>query len=156
MEFIKNPIFLKEYKTDSGFRLVEAKNNWISFRSEPSSYVIPGESKPRPTIDLILLGAIFIELPTCFNELKLTKPKDNLSKIYAEKYDKNFNNLENKERVYAIESQGNRFHIVTANLWILIHKERTLELPLNYFYDGDLKRYNDYLENYVEKWIKIE
>lgn len=154
--FAKDPIYLKEYENDAAFWLLEAKNNWIVFRTQPSSHLLPGETKPRPSVDLILLGAMFIELPTCICGLSITKPKDGLSRIYAEKHDKGFELLGNNERVYAIESAANRFHIVAANLWIHVHKKRIFELPIQHFYDGEIESYNKYLDKFVEEWIKIE
>ena len=151
--FVKNPVYRNEYTNDSGFRLLEAIENWIVFRAVVSSYIIPGESEPRPTVDIMFLGAIYIELPTHIKGLKVTKPKDNLSKNYAEKYDKGFNF---DERVYAIESNGNRYHVVASNLWIHVHKKRISELPIKHFISQDLDSYNNYLSKYVQDWIKIK
>ena len=148
---IKNPVYLREFSVPCVFWFFEAKGNWIVFRSHPSSYTPEGETKPRPSVDLILLGAIFIELETTLYGLKITRPRDQLSATYREKYDQGFNFSENEERVYAIESQGNRFHVITANLWIHIHKQRMGESPLNHFYDGDITKYNEYLDKYVEQ-----
>jgi len=156
MEFVKNPVYRKEFKTDGGFRLFEAKGDWLVFRCQPSSYIVPGESKKRTTVDLILQGTIFIELPTLIHGFKLTRPRDNLSKSFADQWDRNNFWGTEEERVYAIETEGNRFHIVGANLWIQILNERISESPLSHFYHGSLEQYNEYLERYVEEWIKIE
>jgi hypothetical protein len=58
---------------------LEAKGNWMVFRNEVSSYFLPNTTKLKPTVDLIFVEAMLIEIPTYFKGIKITKPKDKLS-----------------------------------------------------------------------------
>lgn len=154
--FKKNPVNQKEYKTDSWFRILEARGDWFVFRRQVSSYIVPGESAPRPTIDIVLVGAMFIELPMIIEGFTITKPRNELSKKFSERYDKGNDFLEAGERTYSIETNGNRHHIVTSNLWIHVHNQQLRISPLDYLGSSDLDKHNYYYENFVEEWIKID
>lgn len=155
--FKRKPILRKEYQDKDGvYWLKEAKPDWMVFRTQPSSHTFPGDSGPAPTIDLILIGAAYLETPTNIYGLKITKPRDATAKTLARRFNQVDSETDLVERVYAIESEGFRYNIVTGNLWIHIHKGRISESPLDFLYDGDLEKYNYYLETFVEQWIKID
>ena len=54
------------------------------------------------TIDLIFVGAMYFELVSRFEQIKISRPNDEKSFELAKNFDKGFEFLESDERVYKI------------------------------------------------------
>jgi hypothetical protein len=102
-------------------------------------------------IDLIFGGVLFVELPSSLFGIKISKPCDEKA-LELEKRFTTYQAAEYKgEFVYALESQGNRFHIVASALWI---HENTLPTSSLIPMCKD-RKVEEYYANYVKKEYKL-
>ncbi len=155
--FSKEISYVEKYEINSWVRILEANQDWIVYRSYPSNHTFEGQPKVLPRVDLILLGVKYIELKTDFyNGFSISKPKNEKSLEIAKKFDNFSNEKEDELRVYEIKSKEGNFYVLTANLWIHVHKEKTGELPLKHLITPDLETYNNYLDIFIKDWIKIK
>ena len=153
------PTFLSEYRKERAFVLFDAtslyRNGYLLFRSMGAMSVMPGEPCPRPSIDLIFLGTKYIELPTEILGVRIYKPRDSKTKELSELFDTNFFSGPD-ERVYVIESEGRRYHVVASNFWIHEHNQIMSHSSLIALRSEDLKERDAYFREYVQAWYKIE
>lgn len=148
--FGKEIEYFEKYENKSNFAFEEANKNWVVYSSEVSSHTFESQPYLIPTVSLIFVGAMYVEMPNYFDGVKITKPNDERSLELAKKFDKGYEYLESSERVYKIESQNNSFYIVAANLWIHEHNCQYQESFIEKF------NYSDYLHEKVRNWIKLK
>lgn len=148
--FGKEIQYVEKYENKSNFAFIEANRDWIIFRSQVSSHTTVSQPFLIPTVNLVLVGALYFEWTNYFGGIKITKPNDKKSLELAEKFDKGYEYLESAERVYKIESQTNSFYVVAAHLWIHEHNCQYQESFIEYF------NYSNYLQEKVRNWIKIK
>lgn len=148
--FNKEIKYVETYENKSNFSLLEAKSDWLVYRSEVSSHTTKEQPNLIPTVDLVFIEAMYFELLNHFKGIKITKQNDFKSLELAKKYDKGFEYLESSERVLMIESQGSCLYVVAAHLWIHEHNFQCR----NHFFEEF--NYNSYLRNTVKSWIKLK
>lgn len=149
--FGKEINYVEKYENDSGFKFREANETWIVYQSEVSSHTTIYNPVLIPTVDIIFVGTMYIELLSQFKKITISKANDKKSFELAKKFDNGFDFLQSDERVYKIESQNDSFYVVTAHLWI---HEHYCQYPTDSF----IKNFNndEYLKKYVKNWVKIK
>src|SRR5262245_37755189 len=120
------PTYLKEYESPYAFRLYDVFKDNLLLRCQGGIFLAEDVGGD---IDLIFLGAEYIELPMLLHGIRISKPRDNLALSIEKKYAPNRLSVPG-DRVYAIESEGNRYHIIASNFWIQVCKDHTLESSL--------------------------
>ena len=149
--FGKEIKYVEKYESDSSFRFIEANEIWIVYQSEVSSHRTDLQPTLISTVDLIFVGAMYFELLSRFENVIISKAKDDKSLELARKFDNGFDFLESDERVYKIESQNNLFYVVAAHLWI---HEHNCQYPTKSFIENF--NFDEYLKRYVKNWVKIK
>jgi hypothetical protein len=106
-------------------------------------------------IDLIFLGTDYIQLPTRLDGVAVTQPRD----APAVECEKEFGTSRRGEtpqgrRVFAIESEGRRFHVVAAKLWVMT-RTHTGKSSLPVLFGDDLAARETYINEQVKEWYKM-
>jgi hypothetical protein len=153
-EFSMEPQFIKEFSSEHHFDIWDAQpgGHLLLLRS------YGGDHDPVTT-DLIFAGVLYVELPSMLYGLRVTLPCDDKA-IEIEKSHTTFQCVSDDykgEFVYAIESQGKRYHVVASTLWIQVHTlpdgQSTL-FTFNMY--GDEERRKEYYDFHLKEWYKIE
>ncbi len=139
------PILVTDYISDRTFDIydAEAGYHFLLVRSSGGQHNV--------NVDLIFGGVLYVEIPSCLFGIKVSKPCDEKA-VELEKRFTTYQSAHYKgEFVYAIESEGNRFHIVASVLWIHVNTlaESSL-IPM--CKEGK----QEYYENYVKKEYKLQ
>jgi len=147
-----DPKYLKEYSSEKHFVLYEAAP-YTGLCGEMVVFRAMGGKFAGPSIDLIFLGLVYFEMPNRLQGVRVWRPRDEgaiqFGKSYAPYYGEQLG-----DKVYAVESNGKRFHAIAGNFWVHVHREfnRVSALkPLN-----DLDARDEYIERYVKDWYKVE
>lgn len=103
-------------------------------------------------VDLIFAAIQYLEIPFLLYGVRITRPRDeqaiSLEKKFAAKtYDGDF--------VYAIESQGKRFHVIASTLLIHVNTLPIGISSLTPMCKGELDDQKAYYAQYVKEWYKI-
>ena len=92
-------------------------------------------------------------MPNELRGVRVGQPRDEAALEFAKSFARQ-NAEELVDRVYAVETNGKRFHCIAAKLWVHVHRElnRVSALtPLN-----DLDARDAYIQRYVKEWYKVE
>jgi hypothetical protein len=152
-EFSMEPQYLKEFSSEHIFDIseVEIDGRLLLLRNSAGL--------PSPvTTDLIFAGVLYIELPSLLFGVRITLPCDEKA-VEIEKNHTTYQCLSDEfkgEFVYAIESQGKRYHVVASTLWIHIHTLPNGESTLFTFRADNEERRKDYYSHNLKEWYKIE
>ena len=109
-----------------------------------------------PSVDLIFLGIGYYELPSELNSFRVSKPRDQqaleFSKAMPHQHRQKSGD-ELCERLYAVESDGKRFHVFGAKCWVFEYSEPQRSSALSAL--NDLSHRDAYLERYVRRWYSV-
>src|SRR5687768_7810502 len=112
---MKEPTSISEYSSPRSFHLFDAL--W------GGSYVLLhgfGGMFTGDAIDLIFLGTDYVQIPAELHGVTVTQPLDGLAVECERTFGVNRRNEEPQgKRVFVIESEGQRFHIIAAKLWVM-------------------------------------
>lgn len=148
------PIILKEYTCESRFILYDA-GAYTPLCSDVVLYRAMGGMFTGPSIDLIFLGIHYFEMPNELKGVHVSRPRDEqaleFAKVYAPQYEEELG-----ERVYVVESNGRKFHVIAENFWVHVHTEPLSRSSLVPLCEDDLARRDAYIGRYVEEWYKVE
>jgi len=106
-----------------------------------------------PSIDIVFLGLKYFELPNQLRGIRVFKPGDEEARQFGKAFAPE-NECDVRDHVYAVESNGKRFHVIAATFWVFVYLslQRTSALgPLN-----DLTTRDQFIERNVKEWYKIE
>lgn len=147
------PRIVKEFSSERIFDLSDAvRPNLLLFRNYGGSF--------NPvTTDLIFAGVLYMEIPSILFGIRITIPCDEKA-IEIEKNHTTFQCVADEykgELVYAIESEGKRFHVVASTLWIHIHTLPSDQSTLFTFDgDGNSELRKVYYSDHLKEWYKLE
>lgn len=152
-EFSMEPQFIKEFISERSFHISDAEEGGLLLLRDYGGVHDP------ITTDLIFAGVLHIDLPFMLFGLRITMPCDEKA-IEVEKRHTTFQCVSDEfkgEFVYAIESQGKRYHVVASTLWIHVHTLPDGESTLFTFdmYHSQERR-KDYFDHHLKEWYKIE
>ena len=146
-----DPIFLKEYSSEKRFVLYEA-GAYTALCGDVVVFRALGGAFAGSSIDLIFLGLVYFEMPNLLQGVRVWQPRDESALQFGRSFAPQYGE-ELGDKVYAVESNGKRFHAIAANFWVHVHRalNRVSALtPLN-----DLDARDEYLERYVKDWYKV-
>jgi hypothetical protein len=144
--------YLSEYRSFYGFRLYDVLDDAVLLRCQGGESSDEGSSGD---IDLIFLGTEYVELPILLRGVHITKPRDEFALSLERLYTPN-RISEPGERVYAIESGGNRFHIIASNFWIQVCHTHSKTSSLIYLLSDNFTERDAYCSEQVKERYKIE
>jgi hypothetical protein len=152
-EFTMEPQFIKEFSSEHIFDLseVQVDGHLLLLRNS-------GGLLNPVTTDLIFAGVLFMELPSMLFGVRITMPCD-AKAIEMEKSHTTYQCLNDEfkgEFVYAIASQGKRYHVVASTLWIHVHTLPNGESTLFTFRSDNEERRKEYYSHHLKEWYKIE
>ena len=143
-----DPVVLKEYSSEKRFVLYEA-GVYTGLCGDMVVFRALGGMFAGPSVDLIFLGLGYFELPSQLNGFRVSKPRDQqaleFSKAMLPGYE--------EKRVYAIESNGKRFHVIGGKCWVFEYSEPQRSSALNALNDPASR--DAYLERYVRAWYSL-
>jgi len=147
-----DPIFLKEFSSEMHFVLYEA-GAYTALCGDMVVFRAMGGLFAGPSMDLIFLGLDYFEMPNRLQGVRVWRPRDHRALEFGSSFVPQYGE-ELADKVYAVESDGKRFHVIAGNFWVHVHREfnRVSALtPLN-----DLGARDEYIERYVKDWYKVE
>lgn len=147
-----DPVYLKEYSSEKNFLLYEA-GVYTGLSGDMVVFRALGGKFAGASIDLIFLGLVYFEMPNRLRGVRVWRPRDESALQFGNSFAPYYGD-ELGDKVYAVESEGKRFHVIAANFWVHVHKDfnRVSALrPLN-----DLDARDEYIERYVKDWYKVE
>jgi hypothetical protein len=147
-----DPTYLKEYVSPFGFRLYDVFGDHLLLRCPGGMFL--GEDIGGD-IDLVFLGIEYVELPALLRGVHITKPRDEIAISIETKYIPN-RTSDPGDRVYAVTSEGNRFHVIATNFWIHILRTHSKESSLPPLFGGNLTERDKYFRERVKEWYKLE
>jgi hypothetical protein len=150
-----DPVILKEWSSEKEFILYDA-GAYTPLCSHTLLFRAMGGIHAGPSIDLIFLGLDYSELATRLRGARISRPRDEQALEFAKGFIPHYDAREAGDRVYAVESQSKRFHIIAANFWIHIHTKPLLESSLIPLCNDDLDKHRAYFEQCVSEWYKID
>jgi hypothetical protein len=109
-----------------------------------------------PSVDLIFLGFAYFELPSELNGFRVSKPRDQQALEFVRAMPRQYREKSGEElceRVYAVESNGKRFHVFAAKCWAFEYSEPQRRSALGAL--NDLSKRDEYLERYVRAWYSV-
>jgi hypothetical protein len=109
-------------------------------------------------IDLIFLSTDYIEIPFRLHGLRVTRPRDEAAIQCYRSFNPNPKevfDLPEGWRVFAIESEGKRFHIISGKMWVLVHDDLNEGSSIPPMLK-DLDKREEYLARHVKEWYKLE
>ena len=143
-----DPIVLKEYSSEKRFILYEAAaytelcGDMVVFRAMGGMFA-------GPSVDLIFLGIGYFELPNQLNGFRVSKPCDQQAVEFSEAMLPGYE----EKRVYAVESNGKRFHVAGGKCWVFEYSQPQRSSALNAL--NDLSNRDAYFERYVRAWYSL-
>ncbi len=141
------PIVLKEYSAQESFVLYEA-GAYTELCSDVVVFRAMGGLFAGPSIDLIFLAVDYFELPNRFRGVRVSMPGDEQALAFARQYNENMSH-----RVYAVECNGKRFHVIAAKFWVL---EYAAPLRISALAALNDQRNRDaFIKQHVKAWYKI-
>lgn len=149
------PVILREWSSEKQFILYDA-GAYTQLCSDTILFRAMGGIFAGPSIDLIFLGLDYSELATRLTRPRISRPRDELALEFAKEFIPHYDCVEAGDRVYGVESQGKRFHIIAANFWIHIHTQPLLESSLIPVCSDDPDRRKAYFDQCVSEWYKID
>jgi hypothetical protein len=147
-----DPVFLKEYSSESSFVLYEA-GAYTALCGDMVVFRAMGGLMARPGIDLIFLGLVYFEMPNQLRGVRVWRPRDESALQFGSSFAPHYGD-ELGDKVYAVESNGKRFHAIAANFWVHVHRELNRVSALTALNDLDAR--DEYIERYVKAWYKVE
>jgi hypothetical protein len=146
------PTHLKKYESPYGFRLYDVYEHAVLLRCKGG--MLLGEDTGG-NIDLIFLGVDYIELPMLLRGISISKPRDELALAIENKYMPP-RGSDPGDRIFAIESEGKRFHLIASNFWVQINKKAVEESSLIPLLSNNLAERDAYMLEQVKEWYKLE
>lgn len=150
-----DPVVIKEYSSEKRFVLYEA-GVYTELCSDMVVFRALGGMFAGPSVDLIFLGIGYYELPSELNSFRVSKPRDQqaleFSKAMPHQHRQKSGD-ELCERLYAVESDGKRFHVFGAKCWVFEYSEPQRSSALSAL--NDLSHRDAYLERYVRRWYSV-
>ena len=143
---------MNEYSSDKCFDLYEA-GTYTPLCGDVVVFRAMGGMFTGPSIDLIFLGLDYFEMPNRLRGVRVWRPRDERALEFGRSFGPYYGE-ELGEKVYAVESNGKRFHAIAAKCWIQVHRELNRDgalTPLN-----DIGGRDAYIERYVKEWYKVE
>lgn len=128
-----DPIYLKEYTSEKYFVLYEAEVN-TTLCSDMVVFRAMGGVFAGPSIDLIFLGLDYFEMPNRLRGVRVWRPRDQYALQFGKSSAPHYGE-ELGDNVYAIESNGKRYHAVADNIWVHVHRELNRVSALTSFND---------------------
>lgn len=116
-----DPIFLKESSSEKCFSLYEA-GVYTALCGDAVVFRAMGGVLAGPSIDLIFLGLVYFEMPNRLPGARVWRPRDQCALQFGSSFAAHFGE-ELGDKVYAVESNGKRFHAIAANFWVHVHRE---------------------------------
>ena len=148
------PVTLKEYACQSRFILYGA-GAYTSLCSDVVLFRAMGGMFAGSSIDLIFLGIRYFEMPNELKGVRVYRPRDERALEFGRKFAPEYKE-EVGERVYAVESNDRRFHVIAGNFWAHVHTT-PLRLPsLGPLCGDDIAARDDYIERHVKEWYKVQ
>lgn len=145
------PIVVTEFKSKRSFWISDARNSDLVLRS-------PGGMFNPINIDIIFRAVLYIEMPFSLTGIRVTQPCDQKALELEERFCKYRCVADNYlgELVYAIESDGGRYHVVASTACVHVNTLPEDRLPLWFLEDADSKDEADYFRKYVKEYYRIE
>jgi len=147
-----NPTKINEYLSRRGFHLHEA--------GQSGTLVIRANKSPDPKavessdfIDLVFMTTDYVELPYRLAGLRVSQPCDKLAVLCEQNFSpRRSGEIPTGKRVFAIESDGKRFHIIAAKLWILVSKQSNNGALLDALLSGDPSFRDNFISRFLKQW----
>jgi hypothetical protein len=146
------PIVLKEYSSENRFVLYEA-GAFTPLCSDVVVFRAMGGMFAGPSIDLIFLGLNYFEMPNQLRGVRVWRPRDEGALEFGRSFAPH-HGAELGDRVYAVESNGKRFHVIAAKFWVHLHRTPNRTSALTSLNDLDAR--DEYIQRYVKEWYKVE
>ena len=144
------PIAIKEYSSPRKFS--------IFYVSWPGALVLHshGGVFVGEAIDLIFLSTDYVELPFEVQGLRVSQPLDESAAHYELEFGvpRRLEQAEGK-RVFIIESEGRRFHIIAAKMWVLVRTHKSRASLLQRLFDDDLQAREAFINTHVKEWYRM-
>jgi hypothetical protein len=144
------PTLISEYSSPGSFHLFDASwgEGCVLLHSFGSMFV--GDA-----IDLIFLCTDYIQVPTELHGVVVTQPRDGLA-VECERTFGRRRRLEEPEgrRVFAVDSDGRRFHVIAAKLWVIV-RTHTGESSLPALFGKDSEARDEFVNGQVKEWYKM-
>ena len=150
-----DPVVLKEYSSEKRFVLYEA-GVYTELCSDMVVFRALGGMFAGPSVDLIFLGFAYFELPSELNGFRVSKPRDQQALEFIRAMPHQYREKPGEElceRVYAVESEGKRFHVFGAKCWVFEYSQPQRSSALSAL--NDLSNRDAYLERYVKHWYSV-
>lgn len=147
-----NPTILKEYSSDKRFILYEAAPYTPLF-GEAVVFRAMGGMLAGPSMDLIFLGVHYFELPNQLSGVRVWRPRDDEALQFGRSFAPDYSG-ELADRVYGVEVNGKRFHVIATGFWVHLHRELNRSSALTQLNDLDAR--DAYIQRYVKEWFKVE
>ena len=147
-----DPRYLKEYSAEKLFHLYEAAL-YTDLCGEMVVFRAMGGMFAGPSIDLIFAGVIYFEMPNQLRGARVWRPRDEGALEFGNTFSPHYGE-QLGDKVYAVESNGKRFHAIAGNFWVHVHREPNRVSALKALNDLDAR--DEYIERYVKDWYKVE
>src|SRR5215470_9052002 len=105
-----NPVILTEYSAEQLFILFEAAA-FTPLCSDAIVFRAMGGTFAGPSIDIVFLGLKYFELPNQLRGIRVFKPGDEEARQFGKAFAPE-NECDVRDHVYAVESNGKRFHVI--------------------------------------------
>ena len=147
---MKEPTSIDEYSSERGFHLFDAAWGGGCVLLHGFGGMFVGDA-----IDLIFLGTEYLQVPAELRGVSITQPRDGLS-VECERTFGGRRQGEGPQgnRVFAIESEGQRFHVIAAKLWVMT-RTHTGESSLPVLFGDDLAAREKFIDEQVREWYKM-
>jgi hypothetical protein len=144
------PIPISEYSSPRSFHLFDASwgGGCVLLHGFGGMYL--GDA-----IDLIFLSTDYIQVPTELRGVTVTQPCDELA-VECERMFGQRRRLEEPEgrRVFAVESEGQRFHVIASKLWVMVRTHNG-KSSLPTLFDDDSAVRDGFINGQVKEWYKM-
>jgi hypothetical protein len=144
------PTLIREYSSPRAFHLFDVSwgGNCVLLHGHGGMFL-------GKAIDLIFLGTEYIQVPAEMHGVTVTQPFDKLAieceRVYGRRREgeKPLGN-----RVFALESEGQRFHIIAAKLWVIVRThDGKSSLPL--LFGDDVGARDAFINEQINEWYKM-
>lgn len=143
-----DPVVLKEYSSEKHFVLYEA-GAYTPLCGDMVVFRAMGGMFAGPSVDLIFLGSGYFELPNQLMGFRVSTPCDQQALEFSEAMLPRYE----EKRVYAVESNGKRFHVSGGKCWVFEYSQPQRSSALTAL--NDLSNRDVYLKRYVRAWYSV-